>query len=325
MTHIIQVHRHGGSEVLNWENVELSDPETGEVRLRHTAIGLNFVDVYFRTGLYPPGSLPFIPGLEAAGVIEAIGEGVCEFAIGDRVAYAGGPLGAYAEARNFPAERLIKLPDEISEKQAAAMMLKGMTAEYLVCRTYPVKAGETLLLHAAAGGVGQILSQWATAIGAVVIGTVGSEEKGVVAKKSGCQHIINYQRENIVERVNQITAGNGVSVVYDSVGQATFQASLACLAPRGTLVSFGHSSGEVPLFDITELSRQGSLYLTRPTLFNYVKERQSLLRSASALFNKISQGEIHVNIFKEYPLAEASRAHDDLEARRTQGSSILHP
>ncbi|MCU7851851.1 MAG: quinone oxidoreductase [Candidatus Thiodiazotropha sp. (ex Monitilora ramsayi)] len=325
MTKAILVRQHGDSDHLRYESIMLPDPGPGEVRIRHQAIGLNFIDVYYRTGLYPPPSLPFIPGVEAAGIIESIGEAVSGFSVGDRVAYAGGPLGAYADARNFPAERLVRIPQEISDKEAAAILLKGMTAEYLLCRTYPVKAGETLLIHAASGGVGQILCQWASAIGATVIGTAGSEEKATIARELGCKHVINYQEEDIPQRVEEITQGMGVPVVYDSVGHDTFQASLACLAPRGLLVSFGQSSGKVPPFDITELSQKGSLFITRPTLLDYVKTSSQLKKSAEALFTICSQGKIEMNIHREYALSEARHAHDDLENRRTRGSSILLP
>jgi NADPH:quinone reductase len=325
MTHAIVVRQHGGSEVLSWEETQLSPLQPDEVRIRHTAIGLNFIDVYFRSGIYPPASLPFIPGMEAAGVIETVGETVTGFSIGDRVAYAGGPLGAYAEARNFPAERLLKIPDEISDRQAAAMMLKGMTAEYLLCRTYPVKAGETILVHAAAGGVGQILCQWASSIGAEVIGTVGSEEKAAIARKLGCRHVIHYEHESVSERVHQITQGAGVPVVYDSVGKASFEASLASLSPRGLLVSFGQSSGKIPPFDLTELSRRGSLFLTRPTLLDYIKTRPQLEQSSQRLFGMIRQRQIQITIGQEYTLADAGRAQTDLEGRRTRGSSIILP
>ena len=325
MTKAILVRQHGNGDVLEYEQMPLSDPGPGEVRIRHHAIGLNFIDVYYRTGLYPPPSLPFVPGMEAAGVVEAVGERVDEIAVGDRVAYAGGPLGAYAQARNFPAERLVKIPSEISHREAAAMMLKGMTAEYLLCRTHPVKAGETILVHAASGGVGQILCQWASAVGARVIGTVGNEEKAAVAEKLGCRHTINYSRENIPQQVLEITEGKGVPVVYDSVGRNTFEASLACLAPRGLLVSFGQSSGKVPPFDITELSQKGSLYITRPTLLDYVKTTEQLRTSAESLFDMFRKGALKINIGQEYALDDVRRAHDDLENRRTSGSTVLLP
>lgn len=325
MNHALMVYDYGGSDTLQWQEVQLAKPASGEVRIKHSAVGLNFIDVYHRTGLYPAGKLPFIPGLEAAGTVESVGEGVTEFAPGDRVAYAGGPLGAYAESRNFPAERLIKLPEGIGERQAAAMMLKGMTAEYLIRRTYPVQAGETILIHAAAGGVGQLLCQWALALGAEVIATVGSEKKAEVVRSLGCHHIINYRNGDIVDRVRAITGGTGIPVVYDSVGKDTFQASLSVLAPRGTLVSFGQASGKVPPFDITQLSAKGSLYLTRPTLFDYTRTREQLLQSSAALFDAILGREIKLEIAQEYPLREAAKAHQALESRRTRGSTLLLP
>jgi NADPH2:quinone reductase len=325
MNHAVMVYEYGDNEVLQWQEVPLHDPAPGEVRIRHSAVGLNFIDVYHRTGLYPSESLPFTPGLEAAGIVEMLGEGVEDFSLGDRVAYAGGPLGAYAESRNFPAERLVKLPEAISERQAAAMMLKGMTAEYLIRRTYPVQAGETILVHAAAGGVGQLLCQWAAVLGAEVIATVGSEEKAQVVQALGCHHIINYRNEDMVKRVLAITAGAGVSVVYDSVGKDTFEASLSVLAPLGTLVSFGQASGKIPPFDITQLSAKGSLYLTRPTLFDYTRTREQLLQSSGVLFDAVLGGEIKLEIAQEYPLREAAQAHQALESRMTRGSTLLLP
>jgi NADPH2:quinone reductase len=325
MNHAIQIDEHGGSDIMQWRKVPLAEPGPGEVRIRHSAIGLNFIDVYHRSGLYPVESLPFTPGVEAAGIVEAVGEGVVDFSPGDRVAYAGGPIGAYSESRNFPARQLIALPDGIDQRQAAAVMLKGMTAEYLVRRTYAVKAGETILVHAAAGGVGQLLCQWAAAIGARVIGTVGSEEKAAIARDLGCHHTINYRTENIVERVREITGGEGVPVVYDSVGKVTFEASLAVLAPLGTLVSFGQSSGKVPPLDITQLSRSGSLFLTRPTLFDYTRTREQLLESAHALFDRLLRNDIRLQIAQEFPLDKAALAHEALEGRRTHGSSVLLP
>ncbi|MCG8486188.1 MAG: quinone oxidoreductase [Chromatiales bacterium] len=325
MSKAILISEHGASDKLHYGDVSLEKPSDGEVRIAHQAIGLNFIDVYHRTGLYPPPSLPFIPGMEAAGIVEEVGPKVEGFAIGDRVAYGAGPLGAYAQARNIPAERLVKIPDGISDREAAAMMLKGMTTEYLICRTYQVKAGETILLHAASGGVGQILCQWASAIGATVIGTVGNDEKAAIAKKLGCRYTINYRNENIEKRVMEITDGKGLPVVYDSVGHDTFEASLNCLAPRGLLVSFGQSSGKVPPFDITRLSQQGSLYITRPTLMDYVKSTDQLQRSAQALFDIYQSGKVSINIGQSYALSEAQQAHDDLENRLTTGSTVLIP
>ncbi|MCG7940982.1 MAG: quinone oxidoreductase [Candidatus Thiodiazotropha lotti] len=325
MSKAILISEHGGSDKLHYADVPLQNPTDGEVRIAHQAIGLNFIDVYHRTGLYPPPSLPFIPGMEAAGIIEEVGPKAEGVAVGDRVAYGAGPLGAYAQARNIPAERLVKIPDEISDREAAAMMLKGMTAEYLICRTYQVKAGETILVHAASGGVGQILCQWASAIGATVIGTVGNAEKAAKAEKLGCRFTINYRAENIEQRVMEITEGRGLPVVYDSVGLDTFEASLNCLAPRGLLVSFGQSSGKVPAFDITRLSQQGSLYITRPTLMDYVKSTDQLQRSAQSLFDSYKSGKVKINIGQTYPLSKARQAHDDLENRMTTGSTVLIP
>lgn len=325
MTHVIRVHQHGGPEALSWEPQELAPPGPREVRVSHCAIGLNFIDCYFRSGLYPPPGLPFVPGFEAAGIVEAVGEGVTGICVGDRVAYATGPMGAYSQVRNCPAEVLVPLPDAITFDLAAACLLKGMTAEYLVRRTYPVQLGETILVHAAAGGVGQILCQWAAASGAIVIGTVGSDAKAEIARERGCAHTIVTDREDIVARVWELTGGAGVPVVYDSVGAATFQASLNCLSRRGTLVSFGQSSGKVPPLEVTELSRRGSLYLTRPTLADYVPTRPELLASATALFERIQDGTIRVADPSRYPLREAARAHTDLESRRTSGSVLLIP
>jgi NADPH2:quinone reductase len=325
MNHGMIVHEYGNSEVLQWHEIPLDDPAQGEVRIRHSVIGLNFIDVYHRTGLYPVERLPFTPGVEAAGVVESVGEGVEDFTPGDRVAYAGGPLGAYTESRNFPAQRLIKLPEGISEQQAAAVMLKGMTAEYLIRRTFALQAGQTILVHAAAGGVGQLLCQWALALGAQVIACVGSEEKAETVRALGCQHTINYRSEDIVQRVEAITLGAGVPVVYDSVGRDTFQASLDVLAPLGTLVSFGQASGKVPPFEISQLSTKGSLYLTRPTLFDYIRTREQLVHSSGALFDAILSGALKLAVDQAFPLKEAARAHQALESRSTSGSTLLLP
>lgn len=324
MTRAIRVHEFGGPEVLRFEEVELPPPGTGEARVRHTAIGLNFLDVYHRTGLYPQG-LPLTPGQEGAGVVEAVGPDVSEVRPGDRVAYASGPLGAYSESRNIPARHLVKLPEEIEDETAAASLLKGMTAEYLLRRTFQVQAGHTILLHAAAGGVGLIATQWAKALGATVIGTVGSQEKAALARKNGCDHVVVTEEENFVERVKEITGGRGVNVVYDAVGADTFDGSLDSLKPRGTLVLFGQSSGKVPPFDPSILATKGSLYLTRPTLFTYISRREQLVAAASALFDVLRRGEVKVAVNQTYPLAEAARAHADLEGRRTTGSSVLLP
>lgn len=324
MPHAIRFHRTGGPEVLQWEAVEPAAPGPGEVRVRHHAVGLNYIDTYHRSGLYPV-PLPSGIGQEAAGVVEAVGEGVTEVAPGDRVAYAGGPLGAYAEVRNLPANVLVKLPDAISFEQGAAMMLQGLTAQYLLRRTYRVQPGDTVLIHAAAGGVGTIACQWAKALGATVIGTVGSDEKAAIARAHGCDHAIVYTRENFVERVRELTGGEGVPVVYDSIGADTFMASLACLRPLGMMVLFGASSGPVPPFDCTLLAKMGSLFLTRPTLFTYAAKRADLLAMAAELFEVVAAGAVKVEINQRYALADAAQAHRDLEARRTTGSTVLLP
>ncbi len=325
MTMAIRVHATGGPEVLRWEEVTLADPGPGEARVRHEAVGLNFIDVYHRTGLYPLPGLPATPGMEGAGVVEAVGEGVTEVAPGDRVAYAGIPPGAYAEARCMPAHRLVRLPEGIPWVQAAAMMLQGMTARYLLKGCYPVKAGDTILIHAAAGGVGSIVCQWAGSLGAAVIGTVGTEEKAGIARGRGCHHPLLYGREDWVARVREITGGRGVDVVYDSVGQATFMRSLDCLRPMGTLVSFGQASGPVAPLDISLLAAKGSLFLTRPSLMTYTARREDLLAHAADLFDVVTRGAVTIDVRRTYPLAEAARAHRDLEARRTTGSSVLLP
>lgn len=325
MTHVIRIHSHGGSEQLNWEQAELGAPGPGEVQIQHTAVGLNFIDVYFRTGMYPPPALPFVPGLEGAGEVTAVGDGVSDLAVGDRVAYAGGPLGAYAEARNMPADRLVKIPEGIGDGEAAAMMLQGMTAEYLLRRTYPVQPGDTILLHAAAGGVGQIATQWAKHLGATVIGTVGSEEKAEIARGNGCDHIILYRDEDIASRVREITDGEGVAAVYDAVGKDTFEASLNSLRKRGILVSYGNASGKVDAFEPVLLSQKGSLYITRPTLFDYTATREELLESANALFDVVQSGAVNIQVGQEFSLSEAKAAHDALEGRQTVGSTILIP
>jgi NADPH2:quinone reductase len=322
-THAIRIHEHGDPSVMQWEAIELPDPGPGQAQVRHHAVGLNFIDVYHRTGLYPVPSLPSGLGMEAAGMVVSVGEGVTEVAQGDRVAYATPPVGAYAEARNLAADRLVKLPEEISFEQAAAMMLQGMTAEYLLRRTYAVQAGETVLVHAAAGGVGLIACQWAKHLGATVIGTVGSDAKAEVARAHGCDHTIVYTREDVVARVTEITGGKGVPVVYDSVGKDSFEKSLDCLAPRGLLVSFGQSSGKVPPLDIAILSAKGSLYLTRPTLMTYTASRAELLASTNALFEVVASGSVRVEINQRFPLQEAADAHRALEARRTTASTVL--
>ncbi|CAA7621096.1 quinone oxidoreductase [Magnetospirillum sp. SS-4] len=324
MTHAIRVHATGGPEVLTWEEVQVPSPARGEVLLRQTAIGLNFIDVYHRTGLYP-APLPFVPGLEGAGVVEAIGEDVAEFQLGDRVAYANPPLGAYAERRVMPADRLVRIPDSITDRQAAAMMLQGMTAQYLLRRTYPVRAGDTVLIHAAAGGVGLLACQWAKHLGATIIGTVGSEDKAELARRHGCDHAILYKTEDFVAQVREITNGAGVPVVYDSVGRDTFLKSLDCLSPLGMMVSFGQSSGKVEPFDTGLLGAKGSLFLTRPSLMTYTAKRADLVAGAAELFEVVATGAVKVEINQTYPLSEAAKAHRDLEARRTTGSTLLLP
>ena len=325
MPRAIRIHQTGGPEVMRWEDVEVGAPGPGEIRIRHEAVGLNYIDVYFRTGLYPAPSLPFSPGMEGAGVVEAIGEDVESLVVGDRVAYAAPPVGAYAQARLMPAEKVVKVPDGIDSRQAAAMMLQGMTVEYLLRRTYPVRSGDTVLFHAAAGGVGLIACQWAKHLGATVIGTVGSDEKAELARAHGCDHPIVYTRENFTERVREITGGAGVPVVYDSVGRDTFEGSLDCLRPRGMLVSFGQSSGKIDPFDIGVLSAKGSLYITRPTLMTYTASRTDLECSAQALFDVVGSGAVRVTVNRTFPLAEAADAHRALESRQTTGSTVLLP
>ena len=325
MSHAVRVHETGDASVMKWEEVNVADPAAGEVCLRHTAIGLNFIDIYFRAGTYPSPQLPFIPGLEAAGVIESIGENVSGFEVGDRVAYASPPLGSYAELRLMPAGRLVKLPDSIDDRVAAAMMLKGMTSHYLLRRTFKVGPGTTLLLHAAAGGVGLIACQWAKYLGATVIGTVGSDEKAELACSHGCDHAILYRKEDFVARVREITDGEGVDVVYDSVGKDTFLQSLDCLKPMGMLALFGQSSGAVEPFDLGLLSAKGSLFVTRPTLMNYVDKRRDLENTAEELFKVIREGVVNADIRQERPLREAAAAHSDLESRRTTGATLLIP
>jgi len=321
----IRIHKTGGPEVLKWEEFEPGSPGLGEALIRHEAVGLNFIDVYHRSGLYPLPSLPATPGLEGAGIVEAIGEGVTEVSEGDRVAYAGGPPGAYAQKRLIPAKHLVKLPQPISFQQAASMMLQGMTARYLLHGCYPVKKGDTILIHAAAGGVGLIVSQWAKHIGAMVIGTVGSDAKAELATHHGCDYTILYNKEEFPEKVKKITDGRGVDVVYDSVGQATFMKSLDCIRPMGMLVSFGQSSGSIPPFDASILGMKGSLFLTRPSLMVYTAKREDLLSHARDLFDVVEKKAVKIEINQTYPLSDASRAHEDLENRKTTGSSIFCP
>ncbi|HRX61425.1 MAG TPA: quinone oxidoreductase [Candidatus Competibacter sp.] len=325
MPKAIRIHEYGGPEVLRWEEVEVGDPGPGQLRVRHAAVGLNYIDVYHRTGLYPLPSLPWTLGMEGAGQVEAVGEGVTEFKVGDRVAYASPPVGAYAEVRLIPADRVVALPDTIDDRTAAAMMLQGMTAQYLLRRTYRVRPGDAILLHAAAGGVGLIASQWARDLGATVIGTVGSDDKAELARAHGCHHVIVYSRENFAERVREITGGQGVAVVYDSVGQATFMGSLDCLRPLGTMVSFGNASGPVPPFEPGILAAKGSLFLTRPSLMHYTAKRADLVASAAELFEVVGNGVVKIEVRQTYPLAETAQAHRDLEARQTTGSTVLLP
>jgi NADPH2:quinone reductase len=322
MTHAIRLHQTGGPEVLTWEEVEVGAPGPGQVRLRQHAVGLNFIDVYHRTGLYPV-PLPAVPGLEGAGVVEAVGPEVTQVKVGDRVAYASAPMGAYAEVRLMPADRLVLLPDRIADEQAAAMMLQGLTAQYLVRRTHAVQAGETVLVHAAAGGVGLILCQWAKHLGATVIGTVGSEAKAELARAHGCDHPILYTREDFQARVMEVTHGRKVQVVYDSVGRDTFAKSLDCLAPLGLMALFGQSSGPVPPFDLGQLAAKGSLFITRPSLAAYTARRQDLVAAAAELFDLVAGGVLRITVRQRYPLREAAQAHRDLEARRTTGSSVF--
>ncbi|ALV56162.1 MULTISPECIES: quinone oxidoreductase family protein [Burkholderia] len=324
MPKAIRYDQPGGPDVMKWVDVEVGAPKAGEVRIRQHAVGLNYIDVYFRTGLYPqplPGGL----GMEAAGEVTAVGDGVTAFKAGDRVAYVGQPPGAYAQERVMPAERIVKLPDGIGYDDAASVMLQGLTAHYLLRRTYPVKVGDTILIHAAAGGVGLLVCQWAKALGATVIGTVGSDEKAELAKAHGCDHPIVYTRENFTQRVKAITNGAGVPVVYDSIGKDTYIGSLDCLAPLGYFVSFGNASGPLPPIDSKEFSSRGSLFFTRPTLFSYIAKRADLEAAAAELFDVILSGKVKTSINQRYPLAEVGRAHADLEARKTTGSTILVP
>ncbi|HRP75501.1 MAG TPA: quinone oxidoreductase [Rhodocyclaceae bacterium] len=324
MPHAIRFEQIGGPEVLRWEEVTVGEPAPGEARVRHHAVGLNYIDTYHRSGLYPT-ALPSGIGLEGAGVVEAVGDGVTELAPGDRVAYAGGPLGAYSEVRTMPADRLVRLPESIAFEQGAAMMLQGLTAQYLLRQTYRVQAGDTILIHAAAGGVGLIVCQWAKSLGATVIGTVGSDEKAALARAHGCDHPIVYTRERFVERVREITQGEGVAAVYDSIGKDTFMDSLDCLRPRGMMVLFGAASGPVPPFDIQTLAQKGSLFLTRPTLFGYAAKRKDLLDMAGELFSVVTSGRVRIEVNQRYALKDAAQAHRDLEARRTTGSTIFLP
>jgi len=321
MPHAIRIHEVGGPEVLKWEEVEVGEPGPGEVRILQSAAGLNFIDVYHRTGLYAQ-KMPFTPGVEGAGTVEAVGEAVQGLKPGDRVAYSG-PVGGYAEQRLIDADRLVKLPDDVSFEQAAGMMLQGMTARMLLRAVYPVKSGDTILVHAAAGGVGLILCQWASALGATVIGTVSTEEKAELARAHGCHHPILYTRQDFVAEVDKLTAGQKLPVVYDSVGKDTFMQSLDCLRPRGLMVSFGNASGPVDPISPLLLSQKGSLFLTRPTLFHYVATRPELELAAQELFDVVRSGKVEIEIKQRFPLKDAGEAHRALEARKTSGSTIL--
>ena len=322
MSKAIRVHKAGGPEVMQWEDVSVGAPGPGEACVRHHAVGLNYIDVYQRIALYPM-TYPSGIGLEGAGVVEAVGPGVANVKPGDRVAYANPPTGAYCEVRNMPADRLVNLPDGISFEQGAAMMLQGMTVQYLIKRTFKVKSGDTVLWHAAAGGVGLIACQWLAALGVTVIGTVGSEEKAKLAREHGCHHTVNYSRENFVERVKDITGGAGVPAVFDSVGKDTFKGSLDCLGTFGMMVSFGNASGPVPAFELTAL--KGSLFITRPSLMPYTAKREDLVATAQDLFDIVLSGKVKIEVNQRYPLREAAQAHRDLEGRKTTGSTILLP
>jgi len=324
MPHAIRIHQQGGPEVMQWEEVAVGDPGPNEARVRHTAIGLNYLDTYHRSGLYKL-AMPSGLGSEGAGIVEAVGAGVTDLKAGDRVAYCGGAPGAYAEVRVMPVARLVKLPEAVAERTAATMMLKGLTTQYLFRQTYPLKAGETILFHAAAGGVGLIACQWGRALGVTMIGTVGSDEKAAIAKAHGCTHTIVYTREDFVTRVKELTGGKGVPVVYDGVGKAMFPGSLDCLVPRGLYVNFGNASGPVPPLDMLMLSAKGSLYVTRPTLVTYTATRPALLAMAEEMFGLMKAGKIVNEPRQTYALKDAAQAHRDLEARKTTGSTVLLP
>ena len=325
MPKAIRIYETGGPEVFKWEDDNPAQPGPGEAMVRHEAVGLNFIDVYHRTGLYPLPALPQIPGLEGAGIVEAVGEGVTEVFAGDRVAYAAVPPGAYCEVRCIPAHRLLKLPENISTREGAAMMLQGMTARYLLHGCYPVKAGDKILIHAAAGGVGSIVCQWAKHKGATVFGTVGTPEKAELARANGCDHPVLYNEEDFSARIKALTDGKGVDVVYDSVGQATFMKSLDCLRPMGMMVSFGQASGPLKPFDTGLLAQKGALFLTRPTLMIYTAKREDLLDHAKDLFDVVEKGVVKIEVRQTYPLSEVARAHRDLEARKTAGKTLLLP
>ncbi len=324
MVRAIRIHEYGGPEVMKFEEVAVGAPGEGTVRVLHTAVGLNYIDTYHRTGLYPVPSLPSVIGMEAAGEVVEVGAGVEEFKPGDRVAYAN-PIGAYAEERIIPADRLVKVPDSIDDKTAAAMMLQGMTAQYLLRRTFKVGPETVMLFHAAAGGVGLIAAQWARHLGGTIIGTVGSQEKAKLATDAGCTHVINYRTEDFVERVKEITEGKGCDVVYDAIGKDTYPASLDCLKPFGMWVTFGNASGKIENFDLGLLAAKGSLYATRPTLFTYTAKREDLVATANELFDMVGQGHLKISVNQTYPLREAAQAHRDLEGRKTTGSTVLLP
>lgn len=324
MAHAIRIHQVGGPEVMKWEAVEVGDPGPGQIRIKTTAAGLNYIDTYHRSGLYKM-PLPLTLGMEGAGTVTAVGADVTDIKVGDRVAYASAPLGSYSEERLMQADRCVVLPDGISDQQAAGMMLKGMTTEYLVRRTYAIKPGDTVLYHAAAGGVGLIFGQWAKALGATVIGTVSSEDKAKLAREHGYDHVINYKTENFAERVKEITKGEGVPVVYDGVGKDTWNGSLDCLRPLGLMVSFGNASGPVPPIELATLSAKGSLFVTRPTLVTYTAKRADLVGSANALFDVVKSGKVKIEIKQTYALKDAAKAHEDLESRKTTGSTLLLP
>ena len=324
MTKAIRIHEQGGAELMRWEDVEVGAPGEGEARVRHTAVGLNYIDVYQRSGVYKL-PMPLVLGMEGAGVVEEVGAGVDDLKPGQRIAYAGMPPGSYSEERLIPAHRLVALPDSIDDQQGAAMMLQGMTAHYLIRRTYRVQDGDTILVHAAAGGVGLILCQWAKHLGATVIGTVGTDEKAELARANGCAHAIVYSRENVAERVREITGGEGVPVAYDSVGQATFEGSIDSLKPLGMMVSFGNASGPLAPIDSGILAVKGSLFFTRPSLMTYTASRQDLLASAGELFDVVTGGHVKIAVNQTYPLKDAAQAHQDLEARKTTGSTVLLP
>ncbi len=323
MVHAIRIHQHGGPEVMKWEEVDVGEPGQGQVRLKHRAVGLNYIDTYHRSGLYKI-SLPAVLGTEGAGEITAVGPGVTDLKVGDRVAYAG-LMGSYAEERLIPADRVVKLPDNIDDQTAAAMMLQGMTVRYLLKQTYKVGPGTTMLLHAAAGGIGLIASQWAKHLGATIIGTAGSPEKTKLAQDHGCTHVINYSTEDFVARTKEITNGRGVDVVYDGVGKDTYPGSLDCLKPRGLWVSFGNSSGPVPPFDIITLSTKGSLFATRPTLQTHIASREDLVACANDIFDVVGRGIVKIDVNQTYALKDAAQSHRDLESRKTTGSTVLIP